>query len=163
MAKAACPKCQTIVPIIPGEQPVCPGCGQRFKGSRKAELTAPQPTLPPIEPPLPQPADEFIPDAYLSPAPMQLPVAVAPAPAAAPVITFPQAMSVVPERTSIIAKVIWFLFIGFAGAVLLFHLTTQAEHREMNAIQQASLGVETCVWIIFGYVVCRAIDAITRH
>src|SRR5262245_21265289 len=31
MAAATCPKCKSRIAVIPGEQPVCPNCGQRFK------------------------------------------------------------------------------------------------------------------------------------
>ncbi len=41
MAVASCPKCKARIALVPGEQPVCPGCGTRFKvPAPKAEPVA---------------------------------------------------------------------------------------------------------------------------
>lgn len=63
------------------------------------------------------------------------------------------------ERTSPVAKLVWVLFIGWVGLCVAHHVSLQAE----NAIQQAALAGNTCVAVISGYVVCRAIEVVTRR
>jgi hypothetical protein len=66
-----------------------------------------------------------------------------------------------PERTSIVARLVWVLFVGWV-ALFVFNYVTVGGNQP-NAMQQAALGTDTCVWLIAGYMFCRAIDSITRH
>jgi len=67
-----------------------------------------------------------------------------------------------PERTPFIAKVTWAVFLPLVGLVFLFHRLVQFGSKEITAIQQAAVAAETCVWLIMGYVICRAIESLCR-
>jgi hypothetical protein len=76
MASATCPKCRTRLTIIAGEQPVCPGCGAKFKmQTRKAEPVAvaasihnsPDPMWPPpIQATTPEVPEPIIPPVHFA-------------------------------------------------------------------------------------------------
>lgn len=66
-----------------------------------------------------------------------------------------------PGETPVVAKVFWVLCILWVGFHVFGYLATSAQSNP-NAIQQAALAASTCVWIISAYVVCRAVDQLSR-
>lgn len=145
MPDIACPRCATRVAVVPGEQPVCSGCGTRFKVSGAANIAQAIP-IPPPTPPLPLP--------------ILVPTQTTPAAATR---NGPASADRNPERTSVVARVAWGVFICFVGFCVVDYIAKQQSHRDITAIQQAAIGVDSCLWVIAGYVVCRAIDSITRN
>jgi hypothetical protein len=82
MAVASCPKCKTRIVLVAGEQPVCPGCGTRFKlpaakpepVAIAAAIGADDETMPPVQA---RPIQLLSPE----PAPTPFPVVASNAPA----------------------------------------------------------------------------------
>jgi hypothetical protein len=65
-------------------------------------------------------------------------------------------------KTAQVAKVFWGLCIAWIGLCVLTYFSATTE-KEINAIQQAGLAASTCVWMIAAYIVCRAIDSLSRE
>lgn len=174
MANATCPKCQSRFPIIDGQSIICPGCGAKFKPARKSEaVTVPaedSDDMPPSYtresmPVLPPPVEEPVTESQESPFAMppietnrRAPVVRQHLPSPRPIST--QYPVVQPERTSAVAKIFWLLFSGWVAICILGNLVMIGASN--GAMQEAVVAAETCVFLIAGYVFCRAIDSITK-
>jgi hypothetical protein len=60
----------------------------------------------------------------------------------------------------LIRSVIWSLCIGFS--IIVFAHGSSNIPAQSTAIQQAAIAAETCMYLIFLFVLARAIDGITR-
>jgi len=173
MASATCPKCKTKFTPVDGQPIACPGCGQKFKtpahnpggvavASPPVNEPAPPsftredlqddllpPDIPLIDPTRQRftvPLSAFNPDGQHRPLPTAGPRHVA---------------AIAPERTSTVARVVWFLFVFWIGICILGNFAGFGAAN--GAIQEAVVGIETCVGLIAGYALCRAIDSITKY
>lgn len=148
--KVRCPKCQAAVTVVP---PV----------REPTEATEPiQPTFEPepapnesprFDMPLPSrhdPLDDSDSDVAVISEP-------APLPAAMPVKV---ASSDKVGCGSAIRIITWVLCVAWSAFCVAHYVGTQS--RATSAIQEAAMAADTAVWLIAGYVVCRAIDSLTR-
>ena len=179
MATATCPKCRTKFSPVDGQPIICPGCGATFKSAKKREPAAVtagdgEDTMPPSY------SRESMPELE-APEPMAVappiqPIRPEPSPAAAPT-PFPEvATRYVPQPVTLnqsgpsslqialllVRGLMWGSCIAVVALCILNYITVQQNAKDMSAIQQAALGVDTCVWVIAAYVICRGIDSATR-
>jgi len=169
---AICPKCRTNFKALPGVPIACPECGQKLKFTAAKPEPAAVGARAEVDDIMPPP--HFSREILTPLLPPALPAGPAedvrqpaPAPVAAPGIpylTTPPDNSISGGAAVLIGvrAVLWLACIAWVGLCLVNHIQVQAQHKDMSAIQQAALGVETCVWVISAYVVCRGIDSATR-
>jgi len=172
---AICPKCRANFKAVPGVPIACPECGQKLKFTAAKPEPAAVGARAEVDDIMPPPhfSREIL-TPLLPPAPPVEPVREVLQPAAAPAtplvatgiryLTAPSDNSISAGTGVLIGAraILWLACIGWVVLCLFNHLQVQVTHKDMSAIQQSALGVETCVWVIAAYVICRGIDSATR-